>query len=119
MGVPIFEIEQIGATVVVAPRRNVTNLADDDVKNEMAGLLEQIVSSNIHGIVFDFGQVDYCGSCMLEAMRRLWKSLPADKAKLFVCGVNPVVRDILRVTRFDTIWPIHPNREAAIRAAEA
>ena len=34
-------------------------------------------------------------------------------------GTGAQVRDILHVTRFDTIWPIHPTRDAAIQAVDA
>jgi anti-anti-sigma factor len=116
MGAPIFQIERVGATMVVSPQRSVTSLSEDDVKNELAGLLEVLESGEVSSVVFDFGHLEYCGSCMLEAMRRLWKSLPKERGKLVVCCVNHVVRDILHVTRFDTLWPIFPTRDEALVA---
>jgi anti-anti-sigma factor len=119
MAAPIFQIERVGATMVVSPQRSVTSLSDDDVKDELGGLLEVLESGEVQNIVFDFGGIEYCGSSMLEAMRRLWKSLPKGKGRLMVCGVNSVIRDILRVTRFDTLWTIFDTREDALKAAEA
>jgi anti-sigma B factor antagonist len=119
MGVPIFQIERAGATMVVSPQRSVTSLSDDDVKDELGGLLEVLESGEVNRIVFDFGKIEYCGSSMLEAMRRLWKSLPKADGKLIVCGVNSVIRDILHVTRFDTLWTIYDTRDDAMKAAQA
>jgi anti-anti-sigma factor len=116
MGAPIFQIERVGGTMIVSPQRSVTSLSDDDVKAELAVLLEVLDSGEVQGIVFDFGRIEYCGSSMLEAMRRLWKSLPKGKGKLVVCGVNSVLRDILHVTRFDTLWPIYNTRDEALQA---
>lgn len=116
MGVPIFQIEREGATMIIAPQRSVTSLSDEDVKKELAGLFEALDSGEIKNIVFDFGQIEYCGSSMLEAMRRLWKSVPHDGGKLVVCQANNVLLDILHVTRFDTLWPIYPTREDALGA---
>src|SRR5688572_17941457 len=119
MGAPIFHIERVGATMVVSPQRSVTSLSDDDVKAELGGLLEVLDSGEVQNIVFDFCHIEYCGSSMLEAMRRLWKSLPKGKGKLVVCGVNAVLRDILHVTRFDTLWTIFPTRDEALQAVGA
>jgi anti-sigma B factor antagonist len=119
MDAPIFQIERVGPTMVVAPQRSVTSLSDDDVKDELGGLLEVLESGEVQSIVFDFGKIEYCGSSMLEAMRRLWKSLPKGKGKLMVCCVNSVIRDILHVTRFDTLWDIFDTREEAMKAAQA
>jgi anti-anti-sigma factor len=119
MGAPIFQIERAGATMIVSPQRSVTSLSDDDVKDELGGLLEVLESGEVQNVVFDFGKIEYCGSSMLEAMRRLWKSLPKGSGKLLVCCVNPVIRDILRVTRFDTLWTIFNTREEALKASQA
>ncbi len=116
MGAPIFHIERVGATLIVSPQRSVTSLSDDAVKLELAGLLELLDAGDVSNIVFDFGNIDYCGSSMLEAMRRMWKSLPQGKGQMVVCRVNNVLYDILHVTRFDTLWPIFPSREEALQA---
>jgi anti-sigma B factor antagonist len=119
MGAPIFQIERVGATMVVSPQRSVTSLSDDDVKDELGGLLDVLESGEVQTIVFDFGKIEYCGSSMLEAMRRLWKSLPKGNGKLIVCCVNSVIRDILHVTRFDTLWTVYDTREEALNAAQS
>ncbi len=116
MGAPIFQVERVGATLIVAPQRSVTSLSDDDVKVELCGLLEVLEAGDVASIVFDFGHIEYCGSSMLEAMRRLWKGLPKDKGRMVVCCVNKVLYDILHVTRFDTLWPIFPTREEALQS---
>jgi anti-sigma B factor antagonist len=116
MAAPIFQIEREGATLMIAPQRSVTSLSDDDVKAEMASILETLESGDAKNIVFDFSRLDYCGSSMLEAMRRLWKNLPHGQGKLVICNANPVLRDILHVTRFDTLWPIYNTRQEALEA---
>jgi anti-sigma B factor antagonist/stage II sporulation protein AA (anti-sigma F factor antagonist) len=119
MGAPIFQIERVGATMIVSPQRSVTSLSDDDVNAELGGLLESLDSGDVRHVVFDFGRIEYCGSSMLEAMRRLWKSLPKDNGKMVVCCANSVLRDILHVTRFDTLWSIFPTRDEALKAVGA
>ncbi|MBW3600747.1 MAG: STAS domain-containing protein, partial [Planctomycetes bacterium] len=111
MGAAIFQLDRQDATMVIAPQRSVTSLSDDDVKAELAGIMEALESGDVKNIVFDFNRLEYCGSSMLEAMRRLWKNLPHDQGKLVICCANQVLRDILHVTRFDTLWPIYATRE--------
>jgi anti-sigma B factor antagonist len=117
MGAPIFQIERVGPTMVVSPKRNVA--IDADVKKELSRLLEALESGDVQSIIFDFGHVDYCASSILEAMLRLQKSLPKGKGKLIVCCINSVIRESLHITRFDTLWTIFDTRDEALKAAEA
>jgi anti-anti-sigma factor len=81
--------------------------------------LDSLDTGEVQNVVFDFGRIDYCGSSMLEAMRRLWKNLPKERGKMVVCCANAVLRDILHVTRFDTLWGVFPTRDDALKALGA
>jgi hypothetical protein len=38
---------------------------------------------------------------------------------MVVCCANAVLRDILHVTRFDTLWGVFPTRDDALKALGA
>ena len=57
-------------------------------------------------LFFDMVKVNYFGSSMLEAMLYLWKKINTEGGKMAVCCVSDTAREILELSRFDTIWPI-------------
>lgn len=66
------------------------------------------------GIVVDLGETPYVGSLMLESLRLVWNELSAHGKTMALCNVQEVARDILRLARFDVLWPICDTRQQAI-----
>jgi anti-sigma B factor antagonist len=67
-------------------------------------------------IVFDLGPVDYFGSMFLAVLLRCWKHTTSRGGALVLCGVSSQVKDLLRVTSLDIIWPLYPDRHSAMDA---
>ena len=115
----IFRVETAADTLVVSPLREVTSLAEDDVQQELEGIVANLEKPEITHLVIDFAEVSYFGSSMLEAMRMLARRLREGEGKMALCNASTVVREILHITRFDTKWPIHDSRDAALAAVHA
>jgi hypothetical protein len=49
-------------------------------------------------------------------MAALWKRVRGGGGKMAVCNVSETGREILQVTKFDTLWPIGPSRQEALKA---
>jgi hypothetical protein len=49
-------------------------------------------------------------------MHVLWQKVRAGKGKMVLCNVSDVGREILHVSRFDTLWPICDSCEKALEA---
>ena len=67
-------------------------------------------------VVFDLGSVDYFGSMFLAVLLRCWKHTTSRGGALVLCGVSSQLKDLLRVTALDMIWPIYPDRRSAMDA---
>jgi len=112
----VFDAHCEGNTLVVVPQISAASFAEEAVNSELDGLLSQIGQPDLKNVVFDFGHISYFGSSMLGAMHALWKRVSAGNGKMAVCNVSEVGREVLEISRFDTLWPIFASREEALRA---
>ena len=110
----IFSIERIGTTMLVEPLRNISSLAESDVKPELDSMLAALKDAELANIVVDFAAVSYFGSSMLEALRRLWNQIHDRTGGMALCNVSDIGREVLHVTRFDTLWTIYESRDEAL-----
>ena len=99
----VFDFTSDGITLVVVPLGSVGSLAGEDVNAELEDLVRRFGQSRLKHVVFDFHQVPYFGSTMLGAMHALWKHVAAANGKMAVCNVSDVEREVLDVSRFNTL----------------
>lgn len=66
-------------------------------------------------VVLDLGQVTFLDSSGLGAVVAARKLLGADRV-LELAGLNPAVEKVMQLTRMNTVFPIHANRDAALAA---
>jgi anti-sigma B factor antagonist len=67
-------------------------------------------------VVLDFGAVRFLSSVMLDILGQLHRRVGAEKTALRLCGLQPQILSVLKVTRLDTLFPIHADRAAALAA---
>lgn len=113
-GASIFMVESAGNALVVTPQRNISSLAEEELQPQWEDILQRLRLPEIKHVVFDFAKLDYFGSSMLEAMLYLWKEINESGGKLAVCNVSETAGEILKLSRFETIWPICEGRDAAL-----
>lgn len=111
-----FESSLDGDVLIVTPLRNVGSLAEVEVLEDWERVLGRLDSSGepLSHVVVDFGQIEYFGSAMIEALLILWKRINARRGRLAVCRCNQVCGEVLRLSRFDMMWPICPTLEEAL-----
>lgn len=110
----VFDMDLEDDVMIVAPRRNISSLAEQQVQAEWDGIVTTLEKSDVRHVVFDFHHVQYFGSSMLEAMLFLWKLLQREQGKMAVCNVSSTAQEILRLSKFDTIWPVCGTRTDAM-----
>jgi len=110
-----FSAESEDSTLIVTPLRSVAGLVEEDVRGELAPILERLGTAELKHAVIDFHELTYFGTSMLEAMFAIWRRIRDDEGKMILCNVSTMGREILRVSRFDTLWPICDTREDALR----
>lgn len=118
MAVPrTFRVENNGKTLVVRPMESVGSLAEPHIKSELDELIEQLRHPDLTSVVIDLESLPYFGTNMLETMHIIWRPVRAKGGRMVLCNVSDVGREILRVARFDVLWPILESPAEAVEAA--
>ena len=112
----IFSAKTEGKTLIVASLASAGSLIGEEMAYELTGLLQQFEQSGLRGAVIDLEKSAYFGTSMLQVMTAIWKRVRARGGKMALCNVSDTGREILGVTRFDTLWPICSSREEALKA---
>lgn len=112
----IFATEHHATALVVTPLGNISSFAGDHVQPELERLLDLLARDVTRNVVLDMAHVSYVGSVMLAATQVLWKRARANQKRLVLCNLSTVGQEVLRVSKFDQIWPVYPSRQEALRA---
>jgi anti-sigma B factor antagonist len=65
-------------------------------------------------LLLNFSDVEYLSSAALGKLINLQNKLDAGQGKLAMCSVFPQILEVLAVTKFDKIFKIFPDEEAAM-----
>jgi anti-anti-sigma factor len=97
--------------VVVVPEGRIDHASAGAFEHAVSPLLE---ASN--GLLFDFAQVPYISSAGLRVLMIAAKALRARKLRIGLAAAQPVVAQILGISRFDAVVEIFPSVSAALAA---
>jgi anti-anti-sigma factor len=112
----LFDVERDGDVLVIVPTTDLRESAYEALDAGAKGIFDLLAGGDIHGIVVDFYRTDYYGSTALGFFLRLWKRLSRRGGRMAFCNVSEHEREILAVTRLDTLWPTCINRAEALKA---
>ena len=77
-------------------------------------LFQQVEGSQRPLLLLDFTHTEYMGSRVLEILFRTWKRVTDRGGRMALCCLSPFCKEVLHVTRLDTIWTIESSRKSAI-----
>jgi len=83
------------------------------VGDQLFGLVEEQKSTKL---VLNFSDVQFLSSMMLGKLADLNKKVRQAGGRLRLCGLGPILMDTFRISRFDSLFDIYRNEEAAIEA---
>ena len=114
-GGPITEIHDGNVTVLVFGLE-LTQIDETNV-SEVGGRLAAIADTLADPLlILDMSTVEFFGSSFIDALFRVWKKMTTKpNAHLGIAGLQPYCRDVLKVTRLDTLWQIFDSRETALQ----
>ena len=114
----VFIVAIERAAMVLVPTRNITSLAEQEVQVQWDEIVQNLDNDTVRHIVFDFEKIDYFGSSMLEAMLFLWKKINGKGGRMAVCNTTKTASEVLRISKFDALWPICPSLPEALDYVE-
>jgi anti-sigma B factor antagonist len=108
-------IRQEGVTIVrLGPSYD---SLDDRALEEFGGmLLAEATYAEPPQLVLDFLQTTHIGSSFIELLVRAWKRLNQRNGTMVLCSVQPFCREVLQITRLDSLWTMYPTEEEAVSA---
>jgi anti-sigma B factor antagonist len=113
-----FETHQIGDTLVLMPKRDLSELQLSRFEEETAAVLKLLESLRVKSVVLDFAKTDYYGSTALGFFVKVWTRLRRKGGQMAFCNISENELEILRLTKLDGLWPICETREEAIAAVK-
>jgi len=110
---PKISVEHLeGAVVVTILGERLLEDADiRSVQESMMGILQQAPRSKL---VIDFKNIRFLSSAVLGLLIRVSKKVSEQGGGLRLCGINPKILEIFRITRLDKIFDIRPDVKSAV-----
>jgi anti-anti-sigma factor len=115
-GPPLFELEDQEDVLIVVPLGSAGTPGGEDIQRELGDLFARIERLQLRHAVIDFGRLTYFSSSMLGILHAIWKRVRAAQGRMAICQLSDICREILKITRFDTLWPIYATRSDALAA---
>ena len=111
---PLFAVSRAENAVVLTPQRDLSEFEFAQIDAEAAELMGKIAKGGGLNVVVDFSKIDYSGSSALSFFTRLFKNTRLRGGEMAFCNVSPGEREVLRITRLDTLWPICKSLDEAM-----
>ncbi len=114
----VFEVEQLGETVVLTPTEDMGELHAAAVALGLQEVRGHLRHAEFKNVVLDFQRTDYFGSTVLNEFIHLWKEVRSRGGQMAFCGLSPHEREILKVTRLDHHWLVCESRNEALQQVQ-
>jgi anti-anti-sigma regulatory factor len=108
-----FPTETVDNILFIAPKENVARLNGLDLANERTALLDELRTSHVRGVVFDLANLEAFGSQMIGTLFLAWKEARQHGAKMVLCNLALVARQVLERSKLHSLWLLCASREQA------
>jgi anti-sigma B factor antagonist/stage II sporulation protein AA (anti-sigma F factor antagonist) len=102
-------------TVVVSIAGRVDHASAETLRADLAPHLARCAAGQDH-VVLDLAGVDYVSSAGLRVLMLAAKQARAQKGSIALAAVQPLVREILEISKFTLVLTTHPTVRDALAA---
>ena len=85
-------------------------------EDSLSPFLDACVAGETKKILLDFGGVDFMTSAGLRVLMVVAKTCEKQKGEIVVAALQPIIKKIFEISRFDLIIKIFPNVKSALEA---
>lgn len=93
-------------------------LDEADIRGLEESFMPLIESSGNINLVLDFSNVKFMTSAVLGLLIRISRKIYESQGQMKLCGINPKIKEIFKITRLDRVFDIHTDRYDAIRSLD-
>ncbi|RMG32675.1 MAG: STAS domain-containing protein [Planctomycetota bacterium] len=112
----VYEYEIRDNVLVVVPKGAALNFRYQEVHLQTNHLYHILDDPNIDSVVVDFSCVDYLDTIILSCLLRLLTKVRYGNGSGALCCVSPRMDEVLANVKLNSMWPVYPTREEALRA---
>ena len=103
-------------TIVSFSSPSISGISDID---QLSGQIRQFITANKPGkMVIDFAEVRFFSSQLLGLLVDVWRRMKDYDGQLLICGINPNLNRVFKITSLDRIFEFYPDRAGAIEALD-
>jgi anti-sigma B factor antagonist len=113
-----FSSQRLVDVFVATPVGQIDHPHAHQLQQSLAPVLEAATLSK-SGLVLDFAGVEYISSVGLRVLLMAAKQLRAQNARIAVAALQPVVKEIFDIARFNHVLEIFPTVRAALEQLSA
>jgi anti-sigma B factor antagonist len=110
---PRISVEYRGdATIVAFTDEKI--LEETDIKALQESIMSVIEQADGINLILDFRNVRFLSSAVLGLLIRILKRICEHEGKLRLCGINPRIYEVFRITRLTKTFDIYEDLESAV-----
>jgi len=87
----------------------------EQIAQVLRGLIPKHQMCNM---IIDFSDVSFFSSQMLGLLVDIWQRVKAGGGRLLICGINPQLTRVFRITHLDKLFDFYETTEAAVAALQ-
>jgi anti-anti-sigma factor len=115
----LFEVEQVGDTVIVSPRGQANGFRYHDLHVEANSVRGFLLQPGRRNVVMDMSQMEYCGSEFIGSLVSMLRETRNRGGKSVFCRANPQMHKVLDNMSLFKLWPYFATRDEALAAVGA
>lgn len=109
-----FQVKRHGDIAVIVPSPQVEHLPETLLEPAAQLVLSPLRDDPPGQIIVDLSEVRYFGSAFITFLLRCHNLLANQGSDLVLAGVNPNIRELLRITNLDNHWALYDSAAEAI-----
>ena len=114
----VVRVEMTGGTIVISPIGDVNSFTSELLTEAAEMMTELIESHESPMLVIDLGGGPSCSSVFMSFLLRCHKAVKSRSGEMVLCGASQMLRELLALTRLDTVWAVYQSRAEALDAVD-
>ena len=114
----VFRVELTGGTIVISPAGDINSLSAELLEEAAEMMTELIETHESPMLVIDLSGVPSCSSVFMSFLLRCHKAVKSRGGEMVLSGASQMLRELLSLTRLDTVWAVYQTRAQALDAVD-
>jgi anti-sigma B factor antagonist len=110
---------------IIEEKQNTVNIftlagrLDSNTSQDFEEKVFTAISNGDKALIFNFKDIDYISSAGLRVILKATKALRREEGKILLCDMQDYVKEVFEIAGFDTLLPIVPTMEDALKSFQA